>query len=281
MQQEQYLLHSQLEDHHWWFTGRRRIVVRVLQHYLPPMRERLVIEVGCGTGGNLACLHRHYTCIGIDPSPEAVRLARAKAPTCRIVQGTAPDDLGQWAGQADAFLLLDVLEHVRDDFALLSSIVKVAKTGCLFLITVPAEPALWSPHDIAFGHYRRYDRRRLAHVSQDLPVQTRLFSYYNSRLFPLIHAIRKFNRVRRKSLGRAQTDFSILPGALNNLLDRILSGESGSLLARSTAGKRSAYRRGVSLMCLLERSPGECALITKPAGLRDLYDPDIANNGAA
>lgn len=280
MQQEQFNLHSAIEDRHWWFTARRRILVRVLEEYLTPDPEKLVVEVGCGTGGNLAELSTRYTCIGIDTSLEAVRAAREKVPESRIVHGTAPEDLADYARQADAFLLLDVLEHVRDDVALFSKLVQVAKVGCLFLITVPANPGLWSQHDVAFGHFRRYDRERLERVWKDLPVEVRLLSYYNSRLYPLIWAVRKINRLRSRSWGEAQTDFSLPPRPLNKFLHRFFSNESHTLLASKSTSTRMGFRRGVSLICLLQRGFGNCVLATKPAHLQDTYDPETGGDGA-
>ncbi|MGC4001909.1 MAG: hypothetical protein QM811_01660 [Pirellulales bacterium] len=66
--------------------------------------------------------------------------------------------MGDDLRNADLVMLNDVLEHVRDDFLLLSRVMAELRPGAICLLTVPADMALWSPHDVAFGHYRRYDR---------------------------------------------------------------------------------------------------------------------------
>jgi len=78
-----------------------------------------VLEVGCGTGANIAALAEEYHCVGIDTSQQAIDLARRHSPGVEFLRGTAPDDLGEYAVQARLFLLMDVLEHVADDFEML------------------------------------------------------------------------------------------------------------------------------------------------------------------
>ena len=76
MRHDQFCLHAEVEDRHWWFVGRRRIIGRLVEETLPPDRNATVIDVGCGTGGNIASLADRYDCLGIDTSHEAVELAR-------------------------------------------------------------------------------------------------------------------------------------------------------------------------------------------------------------
>lgn len=59
-------------------------------------------------------------------------------------------------GSFDLVLALDVAEHVEDDLAFVGALrERVAPSGAL-LFTVPAWPALYSDHDRALGHHRRY-----------------------------------------------------------------------------------------------------------------------------
>ena len=104
----------------------------------------LIVDVGCGTGGNLAALGRRYRCVGIDTSVEAVELAQRRFPQVQFIAGRAPQDLGELAAQAQLFLLTDVLEHVPDDYVMLSELLAAACPGSHFLVTVPADESLWS-----------------------------------------------------------------------------------------------------------------------------------------
>jgi SAM-dependent methyltransferase len=233
---------------------------------LPPSPETVVVDVGCGTGGNIAALADRYRCVGIDASAEAIELARRRFSQVEFIAGHAPDDLGDLAGQARLFLLTDVLEHVGDDYAMFSELLAASSPGCYFLLTVPANERLWSEHDESFGHYRRYDPSRLEGVWAGLPVRTLLVSHFNSRLLPIVRLVRAWNRRRGQAAGRAGTDFW-LPGRLaNGLLTAAFAGEAGRLVA-ALRGQAHGYRDGASLMAVLRREPGSIAVRCKPTTL--------------
>jgi SAM-dependent methyltransferase len=254
MQTAQFQLHADIEQRHWWFVARRTILRRLLAEVCPPSRQRLVIDVGCGTGANLASVAGDYRCTGIDTSAEAIALARQRFPDVEFLVGQAPDDLGPLAAQADALLLMDVLEHVADDRALLERLLNALRPGAHLLLTVPADMALWSAHDESFGHFRRYDQRGLEHLWAGLPATVRLVSYFNSRLYWVIRAMRAWNRLRGHASGEAGTDFWIPRPQVNRCLETILAGEANRLLKVLT-GRQSGYRRGASLIAILQKSP--------------------------
>ena len=258
MQHEQFQLHADIEDRHWWFVGRRRILCRLAAEVLPPSPDATVVDVGCGTGGNLAALAQSYQCVGIDTSAEAVDLARRRLPQVQFIAGRAPEDLGGLAGQARLFLLTDVLEHIADDYAMFSELLAAASPGSHFLVTVPADESLWSEHDESFGHYRRYDAARLEGVWVGLPATTLLVSYFNTRLLPIVRLVRAWNRRRGQAAGRAGTDFWLPSRPINALLTATFAGEAARL-AGVLRGTKRGYRAGASLVALcgakLARSP--------------------------
>ena len=96
---------------------------------------------------------------------------------------------------------MDVLEHVQEDRAMLMSIVAASQPGAYFLITVPAEPELWSPHDSAVGHYRRYTMASFQQLWADLPLRPLLVSPYNARLYRVVKLLRTASRWLRRSHG--------------------------------------------------------------------------------
>jgi len=153
----------------------------------------------------------------------------------------------------DLFLLMDVLEHVPDDTALLAPLVTAAQPGSHFLITVPADMKLWSPHDVSFGHFRRYDRLRFERAWAGLPLTPVLVSYYNCRLYPLALLARTLSRLRKRAWGRAETDFTLPAQPVNKLLETIFSGESACLIHRMEGRRSAGYPVGVSLMAILRR----------------------------
>ncbi len=249
-----YQLHAEHERKHWWFRGRRAIVTALADRLLHSVRDPIVVDVGCGTGANVAALASRYRAVGIDPSERAIRLARDVFPDLEFIVGRPPEDLGTIASTADLFLLMDVLEHVRDDVALLSSILAVAKPGAQVLITVPANESLWSPHDVTLGHYRRYSHERLAVVWNGLPVTVRLMSSFNSRLYPPIKVVRGITRWMGRSAGARGTDQAVPLGPVNRLLESIFAGEARRLVRAVDTGV-PAFRRGVSLIAAIRREP--------------------------
>ncbi len=264
MQSEQFQLHADVEQQHWWFVARRRIMRRLVAQVLPPSKQHTVLDVGCGTGANIAELSDDYTCLGIDTSAEAIELARQRFPRVEFLTGRAPQALGDRMRDVRLLLLMDVLEHVADDFALLSELLAATLPGALVLLTVPADESLWSPHDESFGHYRRYDRSRLERLWAGVPVRTRLISYFNARTYPLVRAVRAWNRLRGRAAGRAGTDFWIPAAPWNRLLTRLFFGES-RVLEGALSGRRHGYSHGTSLVAILDRQEGPLATRTRPA----------------
>jgi len=266
MRSEQFQLHAEIEDRHWWFVGRRRILSRLVAEVLPPSRQTTIVDVGCGTGGNIAALASQYRCVGIDTSAEAVELARQRFPQVQFITGRAPTNLGRLAAQARLFLLTDVLEHVADDYAMFSELLAGATPGSYFLVTVPADESLWSEHDESFGHYRRYDRARLEGVWAGLPATTMLLSYFNARLLPIVRLVRARNRRRGQAAGRAGTDFWLPNRPVNAMLKTVFAGETNRLVM-ALRGQKDGYRAGASLVALVRREVGPMAIRPKPANL--------------
>ena len=274
MHPEQLKLFAEIEDTHWWFAARRHIVARLVERIFPGRARARILDIGCGTGANLGELAERHDCIGMDASPTAIELARRRIPGVTFQQGSSAEAMEPVAAGVNLLLMMDVLEHVADDFLFFSALLAAAAPGTCFLITVPADMTLWSRHDETVLHYRRYDRGRLQSVWTGLPVRVRLLSYFNSRLYPAIKLARMVARIRRRSFGDAGTDFTTPRAWLNRMLRAIFAGESDALVRTLDRPGTMAYRRGVSLIALLERQKGDLSPRTKPPGVApDPYLP--------
>lgn len=254
MSPEIFRLNAEVEERHWWFVGRRRIAEGIVRNLIRPVPGSLVADVGCGTGANIASLADSYKCVGIDPSPDAISLARERFPKVEFICGRAPEDLKERTQSVGLFLLMDVLEHVADDKEFLSGLVRAGSSEAQYLITVPADMRLWSEHDVSHGHYRRYNRAELESTLRGANLEVRLLSYFNSRLYPPIRLIRALGRRRKRALGRSGTDLARTPTALNALLRWLYAGEYRALKKVFDSPQESAYPFGVSLIAVARRA---------------------------
>ncbi len=254
---------AELEERHWWFVGRREILLEVSAALLPPERAGLVIDVGCGTGGNVGALSERYRAVGIDSSSRALELARARHPRVRFVLGDQASLAGQFVEPGCLVLLNDVLEHVPDDFRFFSELLAPLPAGTTLILTVPAGEHLWSPHDVALSHYRRYEVERLRRVWSGLPVRELLVTPFNSRLY-LAARVRRLFTSRWNTATRSVSDLEVLPGLLNRVLARWFAGERIPIRRALATGGRPPYRRGVSLLAVLTRLPGAVSPRNRP-----------------
>ena len=144
----------------------------------------------------------------------------------------------------DLIALLDVLEHVVDDKGSLAAILTRLKPGAALLLTVPANPWMWSAHDTAHHHHRRYRKREIATLARDAGYEIELLSPFNSLLFPPIAAARFIGRLR----GDQSSDDAMPGAAVNKALKTIFGLERGLI-------GRVPMPFGVSLVAVLRR-PG-------------------------
>lgn len=210
--------HMEEDRLHWWFRGRLAVITAALERALPRRPARL-LELGCGTGNVLGALGRFGEAVGMEPHPELAAAARAAGLDVR--EGRLPGDLVVEPGWADAVLLLDVLEHLDDEAGALETGRRALAAGGLLLATVPAYPWLWSGHDVALGHRRRYTASRLRAVVARAGFEVLRVSYFNTLLLPVIVLARVWKRL----VGDATHDLRRPAPALNRWLERVFALE--------------------------------------------------------
>lgn len=185
---------SAVEDKHWWFVARRRIIASLIEQFARPPVEGKVLEAGCGTGGNLALLARYGKLDAFEFDPAA----RAKAADKRVAAidfGALPDQVARDDASYDLIALLDVLEHIEEDQASLKRLGHLLRDDGRLVLTVPAVPSLWSHHDEIHHHHRRYTRRSLEHCIAAAGLKVEQIGYFNSLLFPLAWVQRQLQRI--------------------------------------------------------------------------------------
>jgi SAM-dependent methyltransferase len=203
-----------LEDHYWWFRGKRRMVRPHLSSALSN-GSRTVVEVGCGTGANLALLRRefaHARVLGVDRDPHALRLCRERDLAVPLARADG-SRLPLRSHGVDCLVALDFIEHVEDDRSLIREFARVLRPGGSLVASVPAYPSLWSAHDEFLHHKRRYRTGELEAKLVEAGFRIERRNGFNFLLLPLVALVR---RLRRGA--PAGTDFFQLPRPLNSAL---------------------------------------------------------------
>lgn len=250
MQEGLFAAHHALEERHWWFRARRRALLELGTALLPP--GGCIVDVGCGTGADVAAFPPSYERHGIDESATAIGFARQRHQGVRFEVAALPGAGADTIGSADLVLLCDVLEHVEDHAGFLRWLLATMKPGAHLLMTVPADPRLWSPHDEVYGHHRRYTADSLTALWAALPVRTRLLAPFNRILYPVARVARSVARGRGRSWGSEQSDLGMPWAPLNWLLERVFVLEVPSLRAALDSGPARVRGSGVSLIAVLQ-----------------------------
>ena len=241
MERKVYDQMAQLDSRHWWFTARRRILDGVIERVVKPPKDARILELGAGTGHNLAMLSRFGTVEASELDPIARQLAsdRLGRP---VVEAALPDLSMFPTDSFDLVALLDVLEHVPDDKGSLRAIKQLLKPGAALILTVPINPWMWSAHDVAHHHHRRYRKQEIHKLAERAGYSIDLISPFNSLLFPPIAAV----RLAGKLTGKDDSDDAMPSAPVNRILDTVFG------LERSLIG-RVPMPFGVSLVAVLRR----------------------------
>ena len=216
MDPAEYATMYNLEDTYWWFQGRHRIVTGLLES-LPDFgrgRHR-VLDMGCGTGLMLRHLADRGWPVGLDFSPLALEFS-GKRGAGRLVRGDVTH--APFADASfDLVTALDLAEHVEDDGAFFSETMRVLEAGGHLVLTVPAHPFLWSEHDDALYHHRRYTRRAVRRRLREAGFEVQRLTFCITFTFPIIVGFRLLQRAFGKK-DKPKTHHVILPGWANRLL---------------------------------------------------------------
>jgi len=244
MRPEEYERMYALENTYWWFQGRKEIVLELLRRHTRLGDDRLsVLDVGCGTGLVLEALSACARPVGVDFSRLAMTYCAQRGIKRLVCARVEALPFGNDA--FDLLLALDLFEHIDDDEALVREMWRLCRPGGHLLISVPAYPFLWSEHDEALHHRRRYRRHSLRRLIGLTPFEIVRFTSAITLMLPPIAAFRLAQRIIR-SKGAPKTHLIALPPSLNRLLIALLKIEARWL-------RRFNLPFGVSFIALLRK----------------------------
>ncbi len=237
-----------LEENYWWFVGRRGIIKSALARNLANCGQGWVLDLASATGGNLQMLGECGQVIALDLSPHALSRCRQRGAR-RLVCGSATA-LPLRERSVDLVASLDLLEHVEDDARAVGEMFRVLKPGGLVLVTAPAYQWLWSDHDVALAHQRRYVLGEVVALLRKAGLEVLQQTYCIFFMFVPIAAFRLLQRLLRCFARRSPpaTAYIQVPPWVSRVFVWLLALE-GRLL------RRTSLPFGVSCLCV-GRKPG-------------------------
>ena len=223
MQQHTYAIMNRVEDSHWWYVGRRAILESFLERIIADPKSQIpnprILDVGCGTGGNLEMLEKFGAAEGVDVSDDALEFCKSKNLT--VHKGLA-EALPFENETFDVVTALDVVEHLDDDVAGLKEMFRVTKKGGKTLIFVPAFMWLWGVQDDVSNHRIRYTKKQIVERLEKSGFEIERATYANITFFAPILGGRTLMRITGiKPESENNVNFS----ALNGVFGKIFSSE--------------------------------------------------------
>jgi SAM-dependent methyltransferase len=223
MMEHTYPILYAVEQSHWWYVGRRRIITGFVEQICRQVTDRppRILDVGCGTGANLMMLSKYGQAEGVDVSEDALTFCRARG--LDNVKLGAGEELPYENGTFDLVTAFDVVEHMDDDLAGLKEMRRVLRPGGRVFLFVPTFMFLWGLQDDVSHHRRRYRLPELRRVLEQAGFEVERSTYANITFFVPILLVRKLMRFTGI---KTDTENSINITALNGILGRILGAES-------------------------------------------------------
>lgn len=242
-----------VEDASFWFGHRNRCITAAVRRFLP-VDGGPFFDVGAGNGFVARGLaEAGFEVVVVEPGRQGALNARRRKLEHVICSTT--DSAGFRSGSLPAVGLFDVIEHVQDDGAFVSSIGTLLADGGLLFATVPAYRLLWSDEDVDAGHFRRYSRAGICGVLTASGFRIEFATYF-FRLLPLpILMLRSLpyrlglKRETESDSAAAARDHGVGRRRLAGALDHLLAGEGRHDRWRGRHGfRRERARRRASAL---------------------------------
>lgn len=243
MQSHHYPILYEVEETHWWYLGRRRIIRSLIEKISSALNKPnpRILDVGCGTGANLKMLAAYGRAEGVDISQQAIDFCHERG--LDTVKLGAIEHLPYENNSFEIVTALDVIEHLDDDVGGLREIRRVLRPDGRVLVFVPAFMFLWGVQDDVSHHRRRYTLSRLLRAVEEAGFAVEWSSYANISFFLPVLVVRSVMRW----LGlRAATEYGINISLLNGPFSALFAAERFVL-------KRGRIPFGVSAVCIARR----------------------------
>ena len=203
---------------HWYYQSKKVPLFRYFEKVVGQLDEPItVIDFGSGSGFFAYELEEAY--------PDAIK------EVLLVDIGYTEEEMAATAGQKVRKLhfipegishciviMMDVLEHIEDDYAILEEIQNKTGEHAYFFITVPAFMSVWSSHDVYLGHYRRYRLPMLRDLLNSQSVSISNDYYIYGAIFPAVWLLRRLKRSQADMENPESSDMAPAPAPVNAFL---------------------------------------------------------------
>lgn len=253
MDRSLYTLHTDLEDHYWWFQAKNRIIRHLVRRFAPtPLSKspiaviqpggngtgnadpvvlkapsvnarRTLADIGCGGGGLLSLLADEFDSKGVEMD-EDTRL-RARDRGLVVLPGHLPDAIPFEPSSFDVVIASEVIEHVADDRGAARRLAELVKPGGIVVCTVPAHQWLWSSHDVLNHHHRRYTPRSFRAIFDGTGLEVVVCSQAMCAMFPALAVLRFLKRALGMDKKVTAVTVRVPPAPINWILRWMFEAE--------------------------------------------------------
>ena len=244
MGKESYDIEWEVEEFHWWFVIRRRLLRSILSSLIPSRLsvDGSAVDIGCGAGPNLKVFKSlGFHGVGVDQSQYALHLASRKL-EIPLIAGNL-NNLPFRSESVGLIVATDVLEHLENDAEGLREIYRALKKKGILILTVPAFRFLWGAQDVLTGHKRRYSMNDILNRLRQEGFEITRSTYFNFFLFFPILLARRLIYLLGLSV---ESENKINSPFINFLLKEIFSMEVPLL-------RFCSFPFGVSILCIAEK----------------------------
>lgn len=204
---------------HWYYQSKKQPVFRYFEEKIKEANGRpyTLIDFGSGSGFFAIELAEAYPehidqVYLVDIGYTEEEMAVTKGTKVEKVRYIPPGI------DFSIVLMMDVLEHIEDDAAILEDIKSRLEGDAWFFITVPAFMSVWSTHDVYLGHYRRYTIDTLTQLLNTTKCPLDKCYYLFGSIFPLVWLIRRLKRNDDNMEAPESSDMAPAPAPINAIL---------------------------------------------------------------
>ncbi len=215
-----------VEQRQWWYRGTREVCFSLLEPFIARRAPLDILDVGCGTGGNLLRLSHYGRARGIDIDPLCVDYCRQKG---LDVSPGSMEELGQPGASLDLLTMFDVLCQAEPDqhVPILSGMADTLRPGGIIAFREPAMAVARGWHDVAVNIRKRFDKAGTEAMLRAAGFAPLRVTYLNTLLFPPIVLLRLLQRSRQPEFAKSDVEDTGEP--INSLLLGLLRVEKTML----------------------------------------------------